>query len=119
MSGNENKQAHLGGGKEKEAAGTLVSRPRFYLFHNLETQGANLTYAWKEQLYTYEAGQIYEMTPDQAEHLNSLSVNKYITEQLPNGQLRTKVVSRQKRFSVTEVTAAEVERLRDEMAANM
>lgn len=90
----------------------------FYLFNNLETQGAALTYAWKGEIYTYEDGQVYQMAPDQAAHLNTLFVNRYDTVSNELGQLKSKVVGRTKRFSVTEVAPGEVTRLRQEMAAN-
>lgn len=107
--------------QEKKAKGTgsgaAPPEKGFYLFTNVETQGANLTYAWKGQIYTYEDGQVYEMTREQAAHLNSLAVEVYAMKPGPEGHMKSEVVGRRKRFSVTEVTAGEVARQRQEMAA--
>ncbi|RJP77997.1 MAG: hypothetical protein C4524_07365 [Candidatus Zixiibacteriota bacterium] len=102
----------LGGG----SAPPEKDRKGYYLFINLETQGANLTYAWDGKIYTYEDGQVYQMTPAQAAHLNSLSVMQYDLQPDASGQMRSVPVGRRPRFSVREVTPGEVERQRQELA---
>lgn len=88
----------------------------FALFQNLETQGAPLSYAWKGQIYTYDDGQVYEMTRDQISHLNSLTVMTHKQEMSPDGQVKTVPMNRRHRFSVREVNNDEVAKVRQELA---
>lgn len=99
------------GAKKKEALETPEApEKRFYLFNNLETPGANLSYSYlrpgetQHQIYTYEHGQVYQMTPDQAIHLNSLKVAKWELAPDSEGQARYIPAGYTARFSVMEVS---------------
>jgi hypothetical protein len=89
----------------------------FALFQNLETQGAPLSWAWAGQVYTYEDGQVYEMSQEQIAHLNSLTVMVHKQEVTQDGQVRTVPLSRRHRFSVREVGAGEVAKIKADLAA--
>jgi hypothetical protein len=87
----------------------------FALFQNLETQGAPLTWAWGGQVYTYEDGKVYEMSKEQVAHLNSLTVMTHKQDLDRDGQMRTVPLSQRHRFSVREVAAAEVAKIREDL----
>jgi hypothetical protein len=89
----------------------------YALFQNLETQGAPLTWAWEGKIYTYDDGQVYEMSKEQMAHLNSLTVMTHKQEVTADGQVRTVPLSRRHRFSVREVGATEVVKIRESLAA--
>jgi hypothetical protein len=96
----------------EEGKGNGAGHDKIYaLFQNVQDQGAPLTYAWQGKIYTYEDGQVYQMSREQIEHLNSLSTTLHKQEMSPDGQLRTTAVAQRNRFSVREVTPQEVKRL--------
>lgn len=88
----------------------------FALFQNIQDKGAPLTWAWQGQIYTYEDGQVYLMTREQIDHLNSLTVTVHKQEMSPDGQLQSKPISQTHRFSVREIAPAEVAKMQAAMA---
>lgn len=87
----------------------------YALFQNLENQGASLSYAWEGQILTYQDGQVYLMSLEQIEHLNSLAVMSYENVPTPEGQIKSMPAGKRHRFSVRQVTQGEINKIKAEM----
>jgi hypothetical protein len=95
----------------------------YALFQNVEHRGASLTYAWREtsgephKILTYEDGQVYLMSQAQIDHLNSLAIEVYKKEVMPDGQVRSVSVGKQHRFSVRPASQADIEKAKEVIKA--